>query len=120
MIQKKPHLAVLACLMFAVLAAAPGAAYSGEKIMNTASDCSKNVLTRSKCMIEAVLADVMATYTRVGGGGITDIRLVATDTYAVSIAQEERIDKIIYQLTITKDGKVAIASRDEETVSPGQ
>jgi len=88
--------------------------------MNTSSDCSKNALVKSKCMIDAVLKDVMATYTQVGGGGITDIKLVATNKYTVSIAQEERIDQIIYELRVSEDGKVSIVNRSEATTTPGQ
>ena len=88
--------------------------------MAARTDCNKNALTRSECMIDAVLKDVMATYTQVGGGGITDIKLVATSTYTVSIAQEERIDQFTYELSVTNDGRVKIVSRKEGTVTPQQ
>ena len=68
-------------------------------------------------MIEAVLKDLKATYPLTGGGGISDLRLVATDTYAASIAQEERIDVITYTLGLDDRGLVVIQKRTESTKS---
>jgi hypothetical protein len=80
----------------------------------------RTAVENTLCMIDAVLKDVKATYTEVGGGGITEIRMMATNTYRVSISHEERIDLITYELEITTDGEVIIAKRTEGTRTPGQ
>ena len=69
-------------------------------------------------MIGAILKDISKTYTAAGGGGITDIKLVATNTYKVSIAQEERVDIINYVLTFKKKNEVVISKRTTDTWSP--
>jgi hypothetical protein len=81
------------------------------------SGCTRNALERSTCLIDAILKDVMATYTHVGGGGITGIKAVATNRYTVSISQEERIDLITYDLEVKPDGQVVITKRVEGTES---
>ena len=78
--------------------------------MNSGSTCGKTALEQSMRMIEAVLKDVKATYTRVGGGDITDIKLVATRTYTVSISQEERVDLITYEFDIKSNGQLVLPS----------
>jgi len=47
--------------------------------------CRQSALLRSKKMVDAVLIDVVKTYHSTGGGGISAIKLVATDVFSVSI-----------------------------------
>ena len=81
------------------------------------SECAQSALKRSRCMIESVLQDLKATYPLTGGGGISDLRMVASDTVAVSIAQEERMDVITYTLALDGRGQVIIQGRSESTKS---
>jgi hypothetical protein len=71
-------------------------------------------------MIATVLRDVRETYLLTGGGGISALRGVATDTYAVSIAQEERLDVITYVLQLDDHGEAVIKQRTESTESRGR
>ncbi len=71
-----------------------------------------NVIEQSKCVYEAILADVVQTYDRIGGGGISSIRQTATYAYTVSIAQEGQTDLIKYVVEIDEDGAVTILSRE--------
>jgi len=88
--------------------------------MNAQSSSHQSAVGRSRCIIEAILEDIGATYTQVGGGGISAIKQDATNTYTVSISQEERVDQITYEVEIGSDGKVAIVSRKEGTKSMGE
>ncbi|MCJ7558412.1 MAG: hypothetical protein MUP90_16075 [Gammaproteobacteria bacterium] len=87
--------------------------------MSSSFKCDSTALGNTLCMIEAVMKDVQATYTQVGGGGITEIRMVATNTYTVGISQEERVDLITYELEVKPDGQVAITKRTESTRTAG-
>jgi hypothetical protein len=113
-------LAGIGCLLLLSISEAPVAAQEGARLMNSGSTCGKTALEQSMCMIEAALKDVKATYMRVGGGGITDIRLVATKTYTVSISQEERVDLITYEFDIKSNGQLVLLKRSEDTRTPKQ
>lgn len=56
----------------------------------------KNPVEKSKAMIEFILGDLQSTYTEVGGGGISEIKQSHTNTFVISIPQEERIDQFTY------------------------
>ena len=73
--------------------------------------CRQTALARSKSLIDAVVADVVKTYPLTGGGGISEIQLVATDVIRVSISQEERIDEMTYHLTTRPSCEVSIVKR---------
>lgn len=75
-------------------------------------------MSRSRSLIEAVLNDVAAAYSQEAGGGITDIRQAASDTYRVSIAQEERVDLITYSLAIDNSCHVSILTKEVGSLSP--
>jgi len=77
-----------------------------------------NAIERSKCIIEAILADISRTYTQVGGGGISAIKQNSTTSFTVSIAQEERIDQLTYEATVDGKGKVSVKKTDQATRSP--
>ena len=81
------------------------------KTMPQPVDCTENAITRSRCIIEAILEDISETY-RFVGGGITSIKQDSTWTFTVSIAQEERIDLITYTVSLTPDGAVTIENRE--------
>ena len=83
------------------------------------ASCTRPPLEQSREMIRTVLDDLMQTYTQVGGGGISSIRLAATRTYVVSIAQEERIDEITYELDVDEACKARIVRREESSRTPG-
>ncbi len=82
--------------------------------------CGKSALEQSMCMIEAALKDVKATYTQTGGGGITEIKLIATKIFVVSISQEERVDQIKYEFDIKPDGELVLRNRSTDTKSKGR
>lgn len=75
-------------------------------------------LKKSHVMIQHILDDISETYTHSGGGGITQIQLSATDTYSVSIAQEERIDQITYTLTVDDSCTVKTVNKEVSAISP--
>ena len=58
----------------------------------TGKRCQMNAIERSKCIIEAILADISRNYSQVGGGGISAIKQNSTTSFTVSISQEERVD----------------------------
>jgi len=93
---------------------------TGQGIMVKNSECQQTAVKKSQEMIRFILNDLSATYTQVGGGGITGIKLTATKTFQISISQEERIDQISYELAIDKNCKITVLNRKESTVSPWQ
>lgn len=82
------------------------------------SKCKNTAVARSQEMIRTIIDDLSKSYTEAGGGGISQIKQSATDTYVVSISQEERIDQITYVMTINQDCKATIEKRTESTVNP--
>lgn len=119
----KPKIEALAIVLVtfspAFAIATPGGRKERQNAMNAHADCKESPVKRSICMIEAVLQDVKASYPHQSGGGVSQIRLAATDTYVVSISQEERVDLITYKLAIDAKGKVLIKERSEGTKSAG-
>jgi hypothetical protein len=81
--------------------------------------CRSSMVLRSKRLISAVLDDVIKTYKAQGGGGISGIKLIATDVYKVSILQEKRIDETTYHLTTLRNCGVKILKKTKSTRSPG-
>lgn len=84
----------------------------------TGKRCQMNAIERSKCIIEAILADISRTYSQVGGGGISAIKQNSTTSFTVSISQEERVDLLTYEATIDGKGKVSVRKTGEATRSP--
>lgn len=91
----------------------------GQSATSSDEKCELTPLKRSQAMIERILSDLSENHTQVGGGGITDIQLTATNTYVVSIAQEERIDQIRYHLSVEEPCDVKILNREISAISPG-
>lgn len=87
--------------------------------MNSKSDCGKSALAKSECMIKMSLKDIKATYKHVGGGGITEIKSIATNTYRISISQEERVDHITYEFELKPGGELRISKRTESSEAMG-
>lgn len=90
----------------------------GQKTMGSTTTCQQTPLKKSQEMIQFILNDLTETYTQVGGGGITGIKLIATDTYVISISQEERIDQITYELEVDENCKITLLNRKVSAVSP--
>lgn len=84
----------------------------------TNTDCTESPVARSRCIIEAILADLSETYTETGGGGIAAIRQETTSSYTIEILQEERIDLVTYTVDVAPDGTVKILDRKSGTDSP--
>lgn len=110
-------------LCFALVVAVPGysadrdkdSSSSGDCPMNTELSCKSEAVDRSRRIIEAILRDVCATYPFEGGGGITQIRQDTTWGFTVSIAQEERVDTISYQIAPSPAGEITIEERKTGT-----
>jgi hypothetical protein len=83
---------------------------------DTSSGC-KSALGRSTTIINALLVDLNKNYTHTAGGGITEIKQSASDSFVISIAQEERIDQFHYQIKLDDDCKVKIIRKTETTKS---
>lgn len=114
-------------MIFSVVAAAIvlagyqiGMTAGEEETMKIETNCTDGPVARSRCMIDAVLDDIAKTYDQAGGGGIKEIKLMATDTYRVAIAQEGRADLFTYKLSLGDDGAVVIESREEGTKNYGE
>ena len=87
--------------------------------MNSKPDCGKTTLSKSECMIGFVLEDIKSNYKHVGGGGITEIKSIATNVYRASISQEERIDHITYEFDLKSNGELHISKRTESSETVG-
>jgi len=90
----------------------------GQNTMNTEKKCSLSPVKRSQAMIRTILNDLSTSYNEIGGGGISQIKLSATNTYVVSISQEERIDQITYEMSLDDSCKASIEKRTETSVNP--
>ncbi len=86
---------------------------------STAQACRQSALQRSRTLIEAMLKDLSKVYPHAGGGGISKITQVRTDTYKVSILQEKKVDEYIYEMTTGTNCHVEIKSRKESVQSKG-
>lgn len=81
-------------------------------LMNTDRN---SALEKSKSIIGVVLSDLSATYDGAGGGGISHIKMLSTNTLEVSLLQEERVDVITYEIEVADDGQIRITNRTEST-----
>jgi len=92
----------------------------GKQVMASDSFCQQASLKKSQELIRFILNDMSETYIEVGGGGITAIKLTATNTFVVSVSQEERIDQITYELDVDGNCNIKILKRDVTAVTPWQ
>ena len=83
-------------------------------------NCKSNSIIKSQSLIDFVLKDILANYTHSGGGGITSIKETLTNTYEVSIAQEERVDVLTYELAIDERCTATLLKKTGSTVNFGQ
>lgn len=90
---------------------------TGQDAMSSDASCQQTPLKKSQEMIRFILDDLTESYTHVGGGGISGIKLVATSTYRVSISQEERVDQITYELAVDEKCRISIVDRKISTDS---
>ncbi|WP_444930724.1 hypothetical protein ACJJIF_02785 [Microbulbifer sp. SSSA002] len=82
-------------------------------------NCKSNSIVTSKLLINFILNDLVAKYPDSGGGGITSIKEVLTNTYEVSIAQEGREDILRYELAIDEVCGVKLLKKTESTINYG-
>jgi hypothetical protein len=76
-----------------------------------------SALGKSTAIIHALLVDLNKNYTHTAGGGITEIRQSASDSFVISVAQEERIDQFHYRIKIDDNCRVQIIHKAEATKS---
>ncbi len=79
--------------------------------------CELTPLKRSQEILTVILNDIPTHYTHVGAG-ITGIKLSATNVYVISIAQEERIDQLTYEVAVDENCEIKILSRELNAISP--
>ena len=93
----------------------------GAKAMTAdTSGCKTSSILKSKALIDTIFQDILKTYPHTGGGGVTSIKEVSTNTFEVYIAQEERIDVLLYELKIDEDCNVEQLKKSDSTISFGQ
>ena len=85
----------------------------------TTSNCTANSLLKSKTLIDYIFQDIFNTYPHTGGGGVTSIKEISTNTFEIYIAQEEKIDVILYELKIDEDCSVEQLKKNESTINFG-
>lgn len=86
-----------------------------SKVVNM--KCKNSAIEKSSALIQFMLDDMNKTYPHTGGGGISEIKQTQTNVFVVSIAQEERIDQLTYELSIDNGCKVSLVKKEESTVS---
>ena len=118
MFNKKHYLVIFLWIIALTNSACAGTI--GKQAMVTDSVCQQTPLKKSQELIQFILNDMTETYTQVGGGGITAIKLTATNTFVVSVSQEERIDQITYELEVDGHCNINILKRDVTAVTPWQ
>lgn len=86
--------------------------------MRADKTCNATALQVSQDMIRTILDDITENYEHVSGGGISEIKQTVTNTFVVSIPQEERIDRITYELEINDHCDIAIKRRKLDAITP--
>jgi hypothetical protein len=103
-------------VLLSMLIIAANSFAQNEPLINKKPECITAV-DKSSVLIQFILQDLKSSYPHKGGGGITEIKQSQTHQYDVSIAQEERIDRIRYELSIDQDCNVKILKKEESTLS---
>jgi hypothetical protein len=109
---------IVLCFTLLFFTAYSTAEDGGQQTMNTENSCNITAISQSQKYIRAILDDLSDSYTHVGGGGITKIELKATNTFEVSISQEERIDLITYELDMDDSCEVRIKNKSVNAIMP--
>ena len=112
------QLSLIPYLLIIVFSNTACAGTKGQQAMTTDSTCQLTPVKKSQEQIRFILDDISKTYSEVGGGGITGIKLSATNTFVVSISQEERIDQITYELDMDASCKISIVKKELAAVTP--
>lgn len=94
-----------------------GATKDEKKKLSSDDACNYSRFQKSQEVFKAILKDLPDHYDQLGGE-ISEIRSPATNTYIVSISQEERIDQMTYVFEVGKDCKITILSRALAAISP--
>ena len=84
------------------------------------SNCANNSILKSKALVDFIFQDILNTYPHTGGGGVTSIKELSTNSFEVYIAQEERIDVLTYKLELNKDCLVNLIKKSESTIDFNQ
>ena len=74
--------------------------------------CKLTPVERDRKMIIVVLDELIVSYDWGGGGGISEIKQLATNTFRGSIAQDERVDLTTYTLEINHACEVTIIKKE--------
>lgn len=75
-------------------------------------ECRMNRLEQSACVIEAILADLRATYRL--AGEISGIKQNSTTSFTARVSREGRVDEFTYEFEFAEDGEVKIVGKVEE------
>lgn len=70
------------------------------KFMTTKKSCKNDQFSHTKCMIELILQDLEMSGDGVGGGGVSEIKQIMTETYTVSLPMEERTQIYTYKFDV--------------------
>lgn len=81
------------------------------------SNCQTNRILKSNALIDYIFQDILKNYPYTGGGGVTSIKEVSTNTFEVTIAQEERIDVLLYALRIDGNCNVDQLKKTESAIN---
>jgi hypothetical protein len=84
--------------------------------MNMSKKCAPDSLHQSLCKVEMILADISKNYSWIGGE-VSEIKLIATNSYQITLPQNERADIFTYEFTAKPDGTVTMVSKTESTRS---
>ena len=119
------HPTIMIATFLVILGCSSGDVTGKEGNMNSESSessdkitCEESGLYRSFAMVNAIIDDLSKNYDHIGGGGISEIKQLATYSYRVSIDQEERIDQITYEFEISKSCQVNILKREVTAATP--
>lgn len=101
----------LAGLLFTFSFGSSSAAAQKNKVVITTEDsCHASRFEKSQQIIRKILEDLALNYDHVGGE-ITNIQLISSNIYQVSISQEERIDQLTYHAKIGNSCEVKINTK---------
>lgn len=104
-------------LLLGGVAGPAGAQGNRAGLTSTGKRCQMNAIERSRCIIEAILADIGKNYSQVGGGGISAIKQNSTTSYTVSISQEGHVDLLTYEVATDAKGGIRVSKSGETTQS---
>lgn len=85
--------------------------------MSPNTQCNLTPVQESQEMIRTILADITINYMLGGGGGISKIKLTATNVYVVNISQEERVDQITYEMDLGQACKAIVKKSTSSAIS---